>query len=232
MGFERTFILTGAGISAESGIPTFRDTGGLWEGMPMAEVATPEAFARQPDVVYEFYNQRRRQLLNDGIEPNDAHRAIARWQAEREGRIDLVTQNVDNLHERAGSENVVHMHGELLKARCERTGTVFDWRDDLDGSSTPADGASEWGRLRPHLVWFGEVPLHMDDINAALAECELFIAIGTSGVVYPAAQFVQQVPRHARKVEINPEPTPVEGLFDLTIRDTAARAVPDFLATL
>lgn len=232
MGIERTFILTGAGISAESGIPTFRDADGLWEGMPMSEVATPEAFARQPDVVYAFYNQRRRQLLHEGIEPNAAHRAIAKWQADREGYVDLVTQNVDNLHELAGSQNVLHMHGELLKARCERTGAVFDWYDDLDGSSMPPGAVNYRGRLRPHLVWFGEMPFHLDYINTALSGCELFIAIGTSGLVYPAAQFVQQVPRHARKVEINPQPTPVEGLFDLTIRDTAARAVPDFLASL
>ena len=198
----RIVILTGAGVSAESGVATFRDANGLWEAHDIMDVATPEGFARDPALVQRFYDARRAQLA--GTEPNAAHVALARLQrALPGGAVTLVTQNVDDLHERAGA-NPIHMHGELLRARCTARGDVLGWTGPLAGAACPDCGAP----LRPHIVWFGEMPMRTDEIEPALAACELFAAIGTSGEVYPAAGYVELARASgARTVEINLEPS-------------------------
>lgn len=179
----RVCVLTGAGISAESGIPTFRDAGGLWEGHRVEDVATPEGFARDPDLVYRFYNERRAALCR--VEPNAAHHALARLEAALDEDFLLVTQNVDDLHDRCGHRRLLHMHGLLLAARNEY-GEALPWTTPLGADDRcPRTGT----RLRPHIVWFGEMPLHMDEICAFLETCDVFCAIGTSGQVYPAAGF-------------------------------------------
>jgi NAD-dependent deacetylase len=180
-------ILTGAGVSAESGLPTFRDANGLWEGHRFEDVATPEAFTRDPHLVHRFYNLRRAALRT--VEPNAAHRAIANLQRQFPGEVVLVTQNVDDLHERAGSPSVIHMHGELTRVRCEHCNSIVSHGEDLS-TETRCGACIESGGMRPHIVWFGEVPFEMDDIAQALARADIFVAIGTSGVVYPAAGFV------------------------------------------
>lgn len=229
-------ILTGAGISAESGVPTFRASDGLWCGHRVEDVATPEGYAADPALVQDFYNQRRRQLAE--VEPNAAHRALADLAARWEGDFMLVTQNVDDLHDRAHEAappapgfELIHMHGELLKGRCTRSGVVSDWPGDMAADEPSPDHPQ--GRMRPHIVWFGETPLHMDRIEAALAACDLFVSIGTSGAVYPAAGFVQAA-RHAgaRTVEINLEPTAGARLFDEGVYGPATAAVSAFFDAL
>lgn len=180
-------VLTGAGISAESGLATFRAPGGLWEGHRVEDVCTPDALARDPVLVHRFYDARRAALA--AVEPNAAHRALARLDAEWPGELLVVTQNVDDLHERAGARRLVHMHGELESALCAACGERRAWRGDLPpGSRCPACGAAA---LRPDIVFFGEMPYRMDAIERAIAGCDLFVSIGTSGAVYPAAGFVQ-----------------------------------------
>lgn len=197
-------ILTGAGISAESGLRTFRDSGGLWENHRVEDVATPQGFARNPKLVQRFYNLRRKQLAE--AEPNAAHFALAEMQQKWQGEFLLVTQNVDNLHERAGSKNVLHMHGELLKVSCQRTLEIFDWTDDIECGVTQCPCCQRTDTLRPYIVWFGEIPLYMDAIASALMRCNTFVAIGTSGQVYPAAGFVQEAKYHkATTIECNME---------------------------
>ncbi|HEY8277990.1 MAG TPA: NAD-dependent deacylase [Bdellovibrionota bacterium] len=193
-------VLTGAGISSESGLKTFRDADGLWEGNRIEDVATPEAFARQPELVHRFYNLRRQQLKT--VEPNGAHLALAEFEKHHQGSFLLVTQNVDDLHERAGSKNVLHMHGELCKARCLDTGEIFSWDEDLTLSTVHPRGGNS-GRLRPHICWFGEMPFFMDEIMEELSQADIFVAIGTSGLVYPAAGFVSMVPSSCRRVLLN-----------------------------
>ena len=172
--FSKIVILTGAGISAESGIKTFRDSGGLWEGHDVMEVASPEGWAAKPELVQHFYNLRRAQLKE--VSENAAHKALGKLEAEWKGEFLLVTQNVDDLHERGGSQNIIHMHGELLKKRHTKTHEVQNCNEDIIGT--------DW---RPHIVWFGEIPFNQDKIEKALTGCDCFISIGTSGVVYPAA---------------------------------------------
>lgn len=229
-------VLTGAGVSAESGVPTFRADDGLWLGHRIEDVATPEAFARDPALVQDFYNRRRRQLAQ--VEPNAAHHALADLAAGWDGDFLLVTQNVDDLHDRAhalippgpGFE-LIHMHGELLKASCTATGQICDCGDDLDPRHDSPFSSEGW--LRPHIVWFGETPLRMERIELALAEADLFVSIGTSGAVYPAAGFVQSANfAGARTVEINLEPSLGARLFDEGVYGPATEAVPRFLATL
>ena len=222
-------ILTGAGISAESGVPTFRDANGLWEGHRFEDVATPEAFKRNPALVQDFYNQRRSSLLEPRIQPNPAHLALAEFEASHQGDFLLVTQNIDDLHVRAGSKNVLAMHGELLKVRCTRTGEVFPWRDDLDESTPHPNQPSLRGTLRPHVVWFGEIPLELEQIQQAASQADLFIAVGTSAVVYPAAGIVRQTKLSCRKIEINLDTTPNSGEFDESIQGKASIEVPAFL---
>ncbi|NNC87559.1 MAG: NAD-dependent deacylase [Akkermansiaceae bacterium] len=224
-------VLTGAGISAESGIETFRGAGGLWEGHAVEDVATPEAFARDPGLVHQFYNLRRQQLLA-GIEPNPAHVALARLEREFDGEVLVVTQNIDDLHERGGSENVIHMHGELLKSRCVSCGEVSECRHDLTvASECPRCHAV--GTPRPHVVWFGEIPLRLPEIERALIAADLFIAVGTSGRVYPAAGFVRLARAHeARTIEINLEETGPGGAFQESRRGRAGEILPDLVGSI
>ena len=223
-------VLSGAGISAESGIETFRAAEGLWANHRVDDVATPEGFARNPQLVYEFYNQRRRQLLTPEISPNAAHSALAKFEHEFDGEFLLVTQNVDNLHERAGSQNLIHMHGELLKMRCLNSKLVFDVSEDFD-YDTHCRCCRSAGNLRPHVVWFGEMPLQMNRINSALENCDMFVAIGTSGNVYPASGFYQTAKiRKASTVELNLERT--GSSFDRHVRGPATECVPQFFESL
>lgn len=203
-------ILTGAGVSQESGIATFRDQNGLWENHRVEEVASPLGFARNPELVHRFYNLRRRQLRE--VKPNAGHEALALLERKWPGKVLLVTQNVDDLHERAGSKNILHMHGELNKARCASCEWLSVWEEDLH-TELPCPSCHKKGALRPHIVWFGEVPLFMDEIVQALEDCNLFLSVGTSGRVYPAAGFVQMVPRVARKIEINANETEISSAF-------------------
>jgi len=226
-------ILTGAGISKESGLSTFRDADGIWARVRVEDVATPQAFVRDEARVHGFYNARRRALLDPGVKPNDAHVALALLEANwTGGEVLLVTQNVDDLHERAGSRNIRHIHGELLKARCMACGIVAECTTDLAVASVcPACAAK--GGLRPHIVWFGEVPLHMDEVQAKLAACDLFVSIGTSGNVYPAAGFVEiAAAAGARTVELNLEPSAGASAFAETRYGPATYVVPGFVAEL
>lgn len=230
--YSNIVILTGAGISAESGIQTFRAADGLWHNHRIEEVATPEGFTANPALVHEFYNARRRQLQDKAVQPNAAHLALARLEREHEGRVLLVTQNVDNLHERAGSKQLIHMHGELAQVRCQRSQKVHQWLDDLS-TETKCPCCNRKGNLRPHIVWFGEVPLNMDTIYNALADCHLFLSIGTSGQVYPAAGFVQ-IARQvgARTIELNLDATNNSEAFHQSINGPASKIVPLFVEQL
>jgi NAD-dependent deacetylase len=208
---NRIVVLTGAGISAESGLATFRDSDGLWENHDPMDIATPEAFARDPALVYRFYNERRNQLTD--VQPNAAHQAVARLQKEFDGQVFLVTQNVDDLHERGGSLQVCHMHGELQSVLCSDCSAVMPATEDFD-HSTVCSHCGKAGHLRPDIVWFGEMPYQMEAIFAELASCDLFVAVGTSGVVYPAAGFVQQARQAgALCVEVNKEASDIAGHF-------------------
>jgi len=225
-------ILTGAGISKESGLDTFRDADGIWSKVRLEDVATPEAFQRDPARVQDFYNMRRRALLQAGLQPNPAHDALARLEREWRGEILLVTQNVDDLHERAGSKRLIHMHGEMLKARCTDCDHVAPVAVDLTAESECAR-CGTLGTLRPHVVWFGEMPFEMERIYQALADCELFVSIGTSGTVYPAAGFVGEARLHgARTVELNLEPSEGHSRFHEAIHGPASIVVPDFVEKL
>lgn len=216
-------VLTGAGISAESGLATFRASDGLWENHRIEDVATPEGFRRNPERVHRFYNERRRKLRE--VEPNAAHRALAKLEAHWPGGVLLVTQNVDDLHDRAGSRNLIHMHGELLKARCLDCGSVTAWPEDL-GAQSRCPGCGKIGYMRPHIVWFGEMPLEMDFIYGALDRCRLFAAIGTSGHVYPAAGLVEAVRSGVPTLEINLEPSSIANLFEEHRQGKAGEEVP------
>lgn len=226
-------ILTGAGISKESGLDTFRDADGVWAKVGVDEVATPEAFLRDPVKVHEFYNHRRRTLTSGTITPNAAHAALARLEAEWPGDVLIVTQNIDDLHERAGSRNLIHMHGEHLKIRCTECGAVYGWTGDLAVDSACRE-CGEIGVLRPHVVWFGEMPLGMEQIYAALDGCGLFISVGTSGNVYPAAGFVRHVRERsdAHTVELNLEPSQGASLFAEARYGQATEVVPRFVDDL
>lgn len=227
---EHIVILTGAGISAESGIQTFRDAGGLWENHPVEQVATPEGFAADPKLVHRFYNLRRAALST--VEPNAAHVALGRLQSEFTGQVTLITQNVDDLHERGGSVDVIHMHGELLSAFCRACN--HRWRESEDLSvETLCPACQARGGPRPDIVWFGEVPYAMDCIERELKRCDLFVSIGTSGAVYPAAGFVQLAHMHgARTLELNLEPSQGSGFFSETRNGLATQLVPRWVASL
>ncbi|MGR5148193.1 Sir2 family NAD+-dependent deacetylase [Photobacterium alginatilyticum] len=227
--YRNIVILTGAGISAESGIRTFRDQDGLWENHHIEDVATPEGYRRNPSLVQEFYNQRRQQLESGTVAPNAAHLALAKLERELEGQVTVVTQNIDNLHEAAGTNNIIHMHGELLKAQCSNTGQSIAWSgnisldDHCHCCQMPAP-------MRPNVVWFGEMPIGMDRIHDALMKADLFISIGTSGAVYPAAGFVHEAAMHgAHTVELNLEPSEVESEFAEKRYGPASVLVPEFV---
>jgi len=222
-------VLTGAGISAESGVPTFRDADGLWEGHRIEDVATPEAFERQPSVVHQFYDARRAALA--GVEPNAAHRALARLEAVVGDHLLVITQNIDDLHERAGSTRVLHMHGALRSALCRSCGTRVEWEGDL-GDFPPCPTCHQM-ELRPDVVWFGEIPYEMDRIFAALELADLFVSIGTSGAVYPAAGFVQAASAYgARTLELNLEPSEGTHFFDEARHGPAGQLVPAWVDEL
>jgi NAD-dependent deacetylase len=223
-------ILTGAGISKESGLDTFRDSDGIWAKVRIEDVATPEAFARNPSRVQEFYNARRAGLKEPGVVPNAAHEALARLERDWPGEVLLVTQNIDDLHERAGSRNLIHMHGELLKVRCEYCEALMTWTESLQ-TTTPCPHCGRKNGMRPQVVWFGEMPLGMDKIYETLDTCRLFVSIGTSGNVYPAAGFVQHVRYRgvAHSVELNLEPSQGATLFAEAIYGPATEIVPAFV---
>ncbi|PCI49338.1 MAG: NAD-dependent protein deacylase [Alphaproteobacteria bacterium] len=228
--YQNIIILTGAGISAESGLATFRNKGGIWKKYDLMKLATPEAFASNPDLVHEFYNARRSGLKK--VNPNAAHYALARLDEKYPGNITLITQNVDPLHERAGSRNLLHMHGELNKARCVSCHSICPWFNDLFSQSI-CPGCGKAGNMRPHIVWFGEIPFHIEQINIRLAQCDLFISIGTSGNVYPAAGFVQAAQDFgAETVELNLEPTDSRNLFSVAHYGKATEIVPEYVADL
>ncbi len=227
-------ILTGAGISAESGIQTFRANDGLWEEYRIEDVATPAAFERNPRLVQDFYNQRRRSLST--VRENRAHLALAEFEARHSKQPDhsflLVTQNIDDLHERAGTKQLLHMHGELLKKRCQLCGTVSEVLDDLHIEDN-CEACQQNVGLRPHVVWFGEMPLEMERIYGALQQADLFVSIGTSGSVYPAAGFVQVAHEaQAQCVELNLEPSEGSSFFDIVHHGPATEVVFDFFKKL
>jgi len=224
MDIRNIVILTGAGVSAESGLATFRGPDGLWEGHRVEDVCTSEAYERDPALVHAFYDARREKL--DMVEPNAAHEALARLDAEWPGELLLVTQNVDDLHERAGSRRLHHMHGELTSGWCLACDQRFRWAGPMGGgASCPQCNAI--GHVRPDIVWFGEMPYEMDRIDKALRDCDLFVSIGTSGAVYPAAGFVQTA-RYcgARTLEMNLEPSLGSNLFDESRIGRASVEVP------
>ncbi len=222
-------ILTGAGVSAESGIDTFRSEGGLWEQHRVEDVATPEAFERDPNLVLRFYDMRRAAIQTKL--PNAAHEALGRLDARWSGELLIVTQNIDDLHERGGAQRVLHMHGEHLNAWCTWCDKRSPWRGTLiERPPCPACGAKA---LRPDVVWFGEMPYRMNEIFAALRGCDLFVSIGTSGAVYPAAGFVQTARAcGAATLEINLEPSAGSGWFDECRHGPAGRLVPEWVAQM
>ncbi len=223
-------ILTGAGISAESGLSTFRDKGGVWSQVRLEDVATPRAFMRDPVRVHDFYNSRRGRLPE--VKPNPAHEAIARLQRGFEGRVTLITQNVDDLHERGGSPDVIHMHGRLNHALCAGCGHRWGWEGTMSTADVCVACGAE-GKVRPDVVWFGEMPYHLDLIAKRMAVCDLFVAIGTSGAVYPAAGFVAGArERGAQTVEINLEPSENTALFDERRLGRASETVPQWVESV
>jgi len=231
--YRHIVILTGSGISAESGIETFRSgADGLWEKHKIEDVATPEGYHRNPVLVQNFYNKRRQQLEGGTVAPNAAHLALAKLERELEGEVTIVTQNIDNLHELAGTNNIIHMHGELLKPQCNNSGQSIAWSGDISLDDhchccqIPAP-------LRPNVVWFGEMPIGMDRIHDALMKADLFISIGTSGAVYPAAGFVHEAAMHgAHTIELNLEPSEVEDEFAEKRYGKASVLVPELVEEL
>lgn len=228
--YDCIVILTGAGLSAESGLSTFRDKDGIWSRHRIEDVATPEAFARNPEAVLTFYNTRRK--ANSGIGPNAAHEALARLEKDYAGDVLTVTQNIDPLHEMAGTQNLIHMHGEIMKCLCARCGSRHPWEDDLSVDlACPA--CAEMGGMRPDVVWFGEMPYRMQEIYEALSACDLFISIGTSGNVYPAAGFVMEArTAGAHTVELNLEPSEGASLFAEAYHGLATEIVPKYVDSL
>ena len=236
MNYKRNIvILTGAGVSKESGLATFRDADGTWNQYRVEDVATPEAFARNPALVHEFYNRRRQELKN--VEPNDAHKALCKlelhWRSlKNAGRVLLITQNVDNLHEKAGSRNLLHLHGELLKTRCVKCQNVYVSWDDLS-VETPCPRCKQTNCLRPNIVWFNEVPRRLSRVYQALRQCSYYIAIGTSGAVYPASQFIRDARKaRAQTIELNLTRTDVSHNFHETRLGPASEIVPRYVEEL
>ncbi len=231
---DRVFVLTGAGISAESGLPTFRASDGLWAGHNVEEICTPEALRRNPALVWEFYSKRRADC--EKAAPNPAHIALAELETQLQsragGRYFLCTQNVDDLHERAGSKNLIHMHGELAKSRCDRECGSPPVSDRAVYANLDAVGhCACGGRLRPHIVFFGEIPLEMPRIEREIAESTLMLVIGTSGSVYPAANFVHWARQvGARTVYIGPEPPLNAGAFTHIVEGKAGEVLPGLFA--
>lgn len=227
-GEDRLFVLTGAGISAESGLATFRGAGGLWNGHRVEEVATPEAWRANPELVWRFYSMRRRDAM--AAEPNAGHRALASIEETMGPRFYLCTQNVDDLHERAGSHRVHHMHGTLFESRCERCATPFADRAAYESAEMLPRCVKCSAAVRPHIVWFGEIPLDMDGIYGELDRATVVLVVGTSGSVYPAAGFVNIANRRGiRTVYVGPEEPLNADSFDEIVLGTAAGVLPKFL---
>lgn len=232
MSISSIVILTGAGISAESGIKTFRASDGLWEEHRIEDVASPEGFQRDPHLVQQFYNARRQQLLSSEVNENLAHKALAKLEQQFNGELLLVTQNIDDLHERAGSQKVLHMHGELLKKRCNQSDEISNCQNELFPDDI-CECCQQKGHLRPHIVWFGEMPFYMDEIYSKLSQCDLFVAIGTSGHVYPAAGFVEIAAQSgAQTLEINLEESQLASQFEQGIYGKASEKVPQWVASI
>lgn len=228
--YQRIVILTGAGLSAESGLSTFRDKDGIWAKHSIEDVATPQAFARNPERVLEFYNTRRKGAR--GVKPNAAHEALARLEADFPGEVTTVTQNIDPLHEMAGTRNLIHMHGEIMKALCASCGARQPCGEDLTVDLV-CQACRRAGGMRPDVVWFGEMPYRMDEIFAALGACDLFMSIGTSGNVYPAAGFVAEArAAGAHTVELNLEPSAGISMFAEAIHGKATEVVPAYVDRL
>lgn len=212
---KRVVVLTGAGVSAESGLSTFRDAGGLWEGYDIQDVASPAGWAKNPRLVLEFYNQRRRDLSK--VEPNEAHKALV--ELEKSFKVDIITQNVDDLHERAGSKRVLHLHGELLKARSSHNPKhIVDWTTDLNLGDTDEKGH----QMRPHIVWFGEQVNMMDKAIQITIQADIFIIVGTSLVVYPAASLIDYVGYHKPKYIVDPNTPAIKNVPNLYIDEIEA----------
>ncbi|MBX2804754.1 MAG: NAD-dependent deacylase [Hyphomicrobiales bacterium] len=229
--YQNIVILTGAGLSAESGLSTFRDKDGIWAQYDYRDVATPEGFARNPAKVLKFYNRRRRE--SSGVKPNAAHIALARLERDYPGNVLIVTQNIDPLHEMAGSKNFIHMHGEIGRKLCAHCGDRFDWGEEELLVESKCEACAKPGGMRPDVVWFGETPYRMDEIYEAFTRCNLFISIGTSGTVYPAAGFcaaARQV--GARTVELNLEPSEGASAFHEARHGRATEIVPAYVEDL
>jgi len=222
---DRVFILTGAGVSAESNIPTFRDADGLWRNYRFEEVASPQAWQRDPRLVWDFYSMRRRVAAN--AKPNPAHLAIASLGQQLGDRLFLCTQNIDNLHEQAGSSNVTHMHGELFKSRCDSCSLPPFADTRLYEAPTEIPHCSCGGQVRPHICWFGETPFYLDEIFIALDNCTLFYAIGTSGTVEPAASFAAHAARRAKTFYVGREPPANLRVFHQCLLGKAGEILPD-----
>lgn len=228
--YQNIVILTGAGLSAESGLGTFRDVDGLWTKYDLNDVATPQGFARNPALVHDFYNTRRE--IGLAAKPNAAHIAVAHLETEHQGQVTVVTQNIDTLHEDAGTKSLIHMHGELAKVLCSHCEMRAPWRKAMN-TDTPCPSCSISGGLRPDVVWFGEMPYHMDEIERQLAKANLFISIGTSGTVYPAAGFVAEARAiGAYTVELNLEPSEGTSMFHESINGPATEIVPAYVERL
>jgi NAD-dependent deacetylase len=231
---DRVFVLTGAGVSAESGLPTFRGANGLWRGYRVEDVATPEAFAADPEMVWQFYSERRQR--HETVQPNPAHFALAELERELRDRFFLCTQNVDSLHELAGSQRVVHMHGRLMQSRCSRslcrTAPFDDRRLYRTRAEIPA--CKECGAMvRPHICWFGEVPFQMELILAQLEAATVLLTVGTSGVVEPAASFVRMARRNrARTIYVGPEEPSNSAYFDEVLLGKAGEVLPGWVSGL
>ena len=229
--FQNIVVLTGAGLSAESGLSTFRDPNGIWAKYDYHEVATPEGFMRNPAMVLEFYNMRRRQHRD--VQPNAAHFALARLEAEYPGKVLVVTQNVDRLHEAAGSRKLIHMHGEIGQMLCNNCGQRAPWGDEELTLDMSCPHCAVTSVLRPDVVWFGEMPYHMSRIYEALGQADMFISIGTSGTVYPAAGFVAEARQAgAHTVELNLEPSNGVSYFHEKILGRATEVVPAYAERL
>lgn len=229
--YNMIVILTGSGLSAESGLSTFRDKNGIWAQYDYRDVATPEGFARDPEKVLEFYNRRRRE--NTGVQPNAAHIALARLERDYPGNVLIVTQNIDPLHEMAGSKNLIHMHGEICKKLCAHCGSRTVWGNEPLVVDTICAACSKPGGIRPDVVWFGEMPYRMDEICDGIAHCDLFISIGTSGTVYPAAGFVSAASQvGAHTVELNLEPSEGVSVFHEASHGKATEIVPAYVDRL
>ncbi|MDL2267811.1 NAD-dependent deacylase [Desulfovibrio sp. OttesenSCG-928-G15] len=222
-------VVTGAGISVESGLPTFRGESGLWNEVPVLEVATPEGFRKNPGHVFSFYNAMRRRLLESSVFPNKAHLALSRLQQSLKEEVLIVTQNIDDLHERAQSKNIVHMHGELLKAFCCVCECTMFWQNDMTTQSR-CSICGRRGTLRPHVTWFGETPHGLEEIEDALSYCRLFLSIGTSGRVFPASEFAAKAKAHgACLVEFNKVRTILSPLFDAGLYGPVSETLPTWL---